>query len=115
MLSAAEREELVKRVSRRVTHPAADLALVRSAVDRVADALGTREARDAAVVVSAESMPDLASRLRAAVAPADIGDLGVATEGRHTVVVARVASAQVEAVRDAATRIGARVVSRDLA
>ena len=119
VVSQAEREELIRRVTRRVTgRPAAD-ALVRGAVDRVVAALEARPAAlapagERVVVITAASTPDLASRLQAA-----IGDRGVlrgpavASEGRHTVVVGRVAAGQLEAVRAAAERVGARFVARE--
>lgn len=114
LVSPAEREELIRRVSRQVTGRNADAALVRGSVDRVIAALAAREAPTQVVVVTAESMPDLASRLRAGVAEAQaLRDAAVATEGRHTVLVARVETDKVAAVRQAAERIGARCTTRD--
>jgi hypothetical protein len=119
VVSPAEHEELVRRVTQRVAHRRVDGALVRSAVDRVVGALATRQAPavggHAVVVVSAESMPDLASRLRAGLRSVELQELAVASEGRHTVVVARVDSAGVDSVRTVAQAIGARIVVREQA
>ncbi|MGQ0646019.1 MAG: hypothetical protein ACT4P7_00520 [Gemmatimonadaceae bacterium] len=117
LVSPAEREELIRRVSRQVRGRAVEAALVRSAVDRVVAMLASRDeqARVVApvVVVTAESMPDLASRLRSALGSTDLlQDVAVATEGRHTVLVARSNDSQLDTVRAAAERIGARFVRR---
>ena len=65
------------------------------------------------VAVSADTMPDLASRLRRTLATTgtSIGELGSATEGRHTVVTLEVEDGQLEALRGAVAQLGARVVS----
>jgi hypothetical protein len=65
------------------------------------------------VAVSADSMPDLASRLRRVLANAgtSIGELGSATEGRHTVVTLEIEDGTSEALRSAVAQLGARVVS----
>ncbi|MBC7894877.1 MAG: hypothetical protein H7066_05670 [Cytophagaceae bacterium] len=119
VVSPAEREELVRRVTERVAHRKVDDALVRSVVDRVVGALATREvasvAGTAVVVVSAASMPDLASRLRAALRSVEFQGAAVASEGRHTVFVARVDAAGMDSVRTAAQAIGARFVVREQA
>lgn len=119
VVSPAEREELVRRVTDRVAHRKVDGALVRSVVDRVVGALATRDvpsvAGMAVVVVSAESLPDLASRLRAALRSVELQGAAVASEGRHTVLVARVDAAGMDSVRTAAQAIGARIVVREQA
>ena len=119
VVSPAEHEELVRRVTERVAHRRVDGALVRSVVDRVVGALVTRDepavAGTAVVVVSAESMPDLASRLRAALRSVELKGAAVASEGRHTVVVAQVDAAGMDSVRIAAQAIGARIVVREQA
>jgi hypothetical protein len=120
VVSQAERAELIRRVSRQVEGAVSDAALVRGAVDRVIAALADRDvpapAADRVVVVTAESTPDLASRLRAAVGSREVmREVAVATEGRHTVLVARVAAAQVEPMRASVERIGARFVVREQA
>jgi hypothetical protein len=119
VVSPAEHEELVRRVTERVAHRRVDGALVRSVVDRVVGALATRDVAPvrgrAVVVVSAESMPDLASRLRAALPSVELQGAAVAREGRHTVVVAHVDAAGMDSVRIAAQAIGARIVVREQA
>jgi hypothetical protein len=118
VVSPADHEELVRRVTQRVAHRRVDGALVRSVVDRVVGALATRDVPAAGgrvVVVSADSMPDLASRLRAGLRSVELQELAVASEGRHTVVVARVDSAGMESVRTVAQAIGARIVVREQA
>lgn len=116
-VSPVEREELIRRVTRRMGRAAARAEVV-GVVDRVlaalATAAGASGAGDQVVVVTGESMPDLASRLRRAVdRGVSLDGLAVATEGRHTVCVARVDGAQVPAVRAAAEKIGARMAARD--
>ena len=64
----------------------------------------------------AESMPDLASRLRTAMkSPVDFRDSAVATEGRHTVLVARVTAPHLPALRDASNQLGLRLIEREAA
>jgi hypothetical protein len=118
LVSPAEREELIRRVSRQVSGGNVAATVVASAVDRVIALLTATPESPATpgrvAVVTGESMPDLASRLRAALGAAvPLGDAAVATEGRHTVLVARIKDAEVSPVRDAAERIGARLVMRD--
>jgi hypothetical protein len=114
MVTAEEREALERQVQARV-HREVKPQQVRDAVDRVVaalpESLGAPVAAGVVVVVSATSMPDLASRLR--------GDLrlppgvGMATAGRHTVVVARVPGDEVPAWERAAAAVGARCALRD--
>ena len=118
VLSPAERVELVQRVRRLVTNRAVDVTVVRSAVDRVLATLATREPpadESRVVAVSAERMPDLASRLRGAVPGTVLRELAVASAGRHTVLVARVGAGEVDALSAAALGMGAQVAVRDRA
>ncbi len=117
VLSSAEHDDLIRRVERLVRHRGIDRTVIAGAVDRVLGSL--RTASFAAegthtVVVMAESMPDLASRLRGAVEDGGVlGDVGVASEGRHTVLTARVRRSDVPALRLAAERLGARFLERE--
>ncbi|MCC6318657.1 MAG: hypothetical protein IT361_13330 [Gemmatimonadaceae bacterium] len=115
VLSSAERDELIRRVTERVAHRHGRDALIASVVDRVVGALAERDippapATDQTVVVSAESMPDVASRLKAAMPGVTLEDVAVASEGRHHVLVARASGATLDAIRAAAEAIGARIV-----
>lgn len=117
VLSSAEHDDLIRRVERLVRHRGLDRSVIAGAVDRVLGGLRTASFEPAGthmMVVTAESMPDLASRLRRAVPPdIALGDVGVASAGRHTVVTARVRASEVAALRQAAERVGAHVVVRE--
>lgn len=117
VVSPAERQELIRRVSRQVAPRSVDPELVRSAVDRVIGALESRTpavpSGERVVVVTCERVPDLASRVRAAAGGESWYDWAVASEGRHTVLVARVGDSAVEAVRAAAEHLGGRFVVRE--
>lgn len=110
-VTPGDREELVRRVLRRVSGTRVRAELVRDAVDRVLSALPVEApvaVRSRVVIAHRESTPDLASRWRQAAGDAvAFVELAAATEGRHTVVAARVPDAQVGAATDAATRLGA--------
>ncbi len=113
MLSPVEHEELVRRVERLVRRRGVKRSEVVAVVDRVAHRLAAVSSQgDTAtqtVLVMAESMPDLASRLRGALGKhVDLAGASVATEGRHTVLAARVRSSNVREVTLAAGSIGAR-------
>ncbi len=100
------------RTSRRVS-----AAEVRDAVDRVLGALpdDAPSAPAATVVLTASSMPDLASRVRSALGSrAPWLESAVATEGRHTVVVARVAASDVDLCAATAASLGAHCTRRDV-
>lgn len=121
VLSSYERDDLIRRVERRLGRtpvPAGQLRdrLVREAVDRTLGALpGDAEATptlDAATaVLTATSMPDLASRVRLGLATVDAPVLALrtATVGRHTVVALQVPPSAEPVVRTAAAAIGARL------
>ena len=123
VLSHAERDDLIARVERKLARRRVPGAVVADAVDRVVRALAEREPVPPApaesaertmtvAAVSADSMPDLASRLRRALATAgaSIGELGSATEGRHTVVTLELENGQSDALRAAVAQLGARAV-----
>ncbi len=123
VLSHAERDDLIARVERKLARRRVPGAVVADAVDRVVRALAEREPVPPApaesaertmtvAAVSADSMPDLASRLRRALAAAgaSIGELGSATEGRHTVVTLELENGQSDALRAAVAQLGARAV-----
>ena len=120
VLSLSERDDLIARVERRLARRRVHRTIIADAVDRVASALASRDEGTVAptpgaiVAVSADSMPDLASRLRGALAAhgGSIGELGSATEGRHTVVTLLLGRDQEGIVEKAATDLGARMVKR---
>lgn len=121
VFSLAERDDLIARVERKLTRRRVERTIIADAVDRVASALAARDERPVAasapgavVAVSADSMPDLASRLRRALEAegSRIGELGSATEGRHTVVTLLLGKDQEGALDRAAAQLGARVVKR---
>lgn len=117
VLSSAEHDDLIRRVERLVRHRGIDRTVIAGAVDRVLGSLRTAsfaEEDTHTVVVMAESMPDLASRLRGVVEGGGaLGDVGVASAGRHTVLTARVRPSEVPALRQAAERLGARFLVRE--
>lgn len=120
VLSSSEHDDLIRRVERLVRHRGIDRTVVAGAVDRVLGRLAAAsvepETITHTVVVMAESMPDLASRLRTAVrSPVHFGDAAIATEGRHTVLVARIAAAEMPVLRDASGRLGVRMIEREAA
>lgn len=118
VLSSSEHDDLIRRVERLVRHRGIDRTVIAGAVDRVLGSLRTepveQEMITHTVVVMAESMPDLASRLRGALQrEATLRDAAVASQGRHTVLTAHVCVAEVAAVRAAAERLGLRFVARE--
>jgi hypothetical protein len=115
LLSPADHDALVDRVTRLVAPRGIERSVVEDAVRRVLGTLAVAVEPEAAthtVVVMAESLPDLASRLRSAAPGADWTGMASATEGRHTVVAARVGPAGLESLRSAALSVGARVIVR---
>ena len=124
------RRSLADRVERRVAGEGIPRRSVDSAVGRVVDALvaasggalaglqergdelarsGGRdgEAGDIVCAIASVSAPDLASRVRGALAQAGVtaARLGTASAGRHTVVTVRVAAADRQAVERAAATL----------
>ena len=120
-VTPAERDELVRRVLQRVGTRASRHANVsqtaprgRGATQAAVAPVPAAPVAGSVVIVHRESTPDLASRWRRAL-PVDVdpGPIAVATEGRHTVIVTRVADAHVEASRKAAADIGAMCTTRE--
>ncbi len=117
-VTSTDRDELVRRVTRRLHGTPVRPTVVRDAVERVLEALPSRMPAAAPsmrlVVVHRAGMPDLSSRLRATL-PADARavEFALATEGRHTVVVARGSEVEVSAIQEAATKLGAFCTIRD--
>ena len=118
VLSSADRDELIQRVEHKLGTTSVRRAVIRDAVDRTLGALAEVSAEGTGapttLVVVAAPVPDLASRLRRAVQHQSIAVEGMAsaTEGRHTVVILRVAEELVGVLRAAAERIGAHLVTR---
>jgi hypothetical protein len=122
-LSPSDRKKLVARVEGYLAPRRVERAALSAAIDRVAGALtnaGTPLATAATagivIVVSATNMPDLGSRLRAAL-PESLrqAKLEAALEGRHAVVCLEVRAEEADAVREAASRIGANAWTSDAA
>jgi hypothetical protein len=118
-VTPADRDELVRRVLQRVGGGARRHGVVRDSARPARAAAAAPVAVSAPampghlVILHAESTPDLASRWRRALPTGvEVGPVGVATEGRHTVVVAQVAEAMVAAARQAASQIGAHCSTR---
>ena len=121
VVSSSERDDLVRRVEQKLGRTRVRAGLVQETVDRTLGALASRAATPvpaslpvpalATAIVAAASMPDLASRLRSALASHGVAleQMSVATAGRHTVVAARCPHAAESVVRSAATAIGARI------
>lgn len=117
-VTSTDRDELARRVTRRLHGTPVRPALVRDVVERVIGALPAEAPAAAPVlriaVVHRDGMPDLASRLRGALPDgATLASLALATEGRHTVVVVRGGDAELDAVQEAAARLGASCTIRD--
>ena len=109
---------LVDRVARRVEGRGVPLAAVDAAVGSVLAALERRErsapaapAGEVVAAVTARSLPDLASRLRAALARAGVtvGPIGIAAAGLHHVATLRIPAAARPALDAAAATLGATV------
>ncbi|MGQ0765669.1 MAG: hypothetical protein ACT4OZ_08385 [Gemmatimonadota bacterium] len=111
-LSPTDRTRLAARVQALLAPERVSRRELEAAIDRVASRVETPNVEAAVsthvVVLRADSMPDLASRLRAAL-PLNLraATLGTATEGRHSVVCCEVPLTSVEDVRTAALKIGA--------
>lgn len=120
-VTPAERDELLRRVLQRVGGRTSRHANVRETATRgrgvtrlAVEPVATAPVAGSVVIVHRESTPDLASRWRRALpAGVDPGPIAVATEGRHTVIVARVADSHVEVARKAAADIGAMCTTRE--
>ncbi len=115
MVSSSERDDLVRRVELKLGRTTVRAGLVRETVDRTLGALAEpgvpSEPVLATVVLTASSTPDLASRVRRGLAAHGVllEAVGVATTGRHTVVVARCPISVESVMRSTASAIGARL------
>jgi hypothetical protein len=120
-LSKGDREALIRRVEERVGARGVTRASIEAAVDQVVARLPVPDETSVSdgilVALSAESMPDLASRVRRKLSGAGISttDSGVATSGRHTVVALRIPSGARESLEAIAREIGARATVVELA
>ena len=137
-MATARREEIERTLAERVGQRVAGHGVPRRAVDaavaRVLDALppSALESSPASaavatpstggtilVAVTARSVPDLGSRLRAALVRdgIDPGVIGLATAGNHNVATFRIAASSREATARAATALGyaMTIVSEDAA
>lgn len=116
--SQSDREFLIARVQQKLTTRRASRCAIAEVVDHVAARLDLPDESVATVTtssmcvvaVSAASVPDLASRVRAHLAPEGIASVehGTATVGRHTVVVMRIAETELARVEAVAAALGAR-------
>jgi hypothetical protein len=109
---------LVDRVARRVEGRGVPLSAVDAAVGSVLAALArderaasTAPAGELVAAVTAGSMPDLASRLRAALGRAgvSVGPIGIAAAGLHHVATLRLPAAARAQLDAAAATLGATV------
>ena len=112
-LPVSERDDLIRRVEQKLGRIRVHRDVVREAVDRTLGALPDAVVAPPAgtAIFAASSTPDLASRVRRALEERGIAvtGLGAATEGRHTVVTAQLASAAAAALlQEAAVAVGAR-------
>ena len=104
------RRALRERVARKVAGSGISPRAIERAVDAVVDALPTGARGSEAQIVaalSARSVPDLGSRVRAALQKEGVGsvEVAVATAGQHTVVTLRFPSS----ARDAVTRVAGQL------
>ena len=128
------RRTVTDRVAQRVAGRGVSRAAVESAVTSVLSALEQRERGTPGVparpsesaggtmlvaAVTARSLPDLASRLRAALARegVSVGSIGIAASGLHNVATLEIASAARPALEAATRTLGAQlsIVSGDAA
>lgn len=114
-LSQSEREILVARVQQKLSTRSVSRTTVEAVVERVAALLDVPDESavpaPSLIAFSAESMPDLASRVRQRLALDGVTpmDSGVATEGRHTVLTLKVAPGAVSRAEAAARALGLRL------
>ena len=130
VMSPADRDELIRRVERKLGRSTVRPAVIHELVDRTLGALAVNAADQLSVapatrppvsptvsppalltvVVTAASVPDLSSRLRRVLETHSIAMPAVAsaTVGRHTVVALRTPVANLDAIRTAAVSLGAR-------
>jgi len=101
------RRTVADRVAQRVAGRGVSRAAVESAVGSVFTALEQR----GSVPGTARSLPDLASRLRSALARegVTVGSIGIAVSGLHNVATLEIASAARPALEAAARTLGAQL------
>ncbi|MCC6929221.1 MAG: hypothetical protein IT359_09550 [Gemmatimonadaceae bacterium] len=128
-MSSSERDDVVQRVARKLTRGSVRPEVIAEAVDRTLGALAARmghashpspatsswgeappDGASGVAMVAAVGVPDLASRLRAALEGAghSVGAMAAATEGRHTVVALPWPSTDAAQLRAVAETLGAR-------
>lgn len=113
------RRALAERVQRRVEGRGIPRHVIEDAVARVGDALdqesrapsGLPERGELIAVFAATSAPDLASRVRAALASESVAPQGIGTNttGRHTVATVRITSSARAVAERVATRLAVSV------
>ena len=118
-LSQDDRSELISRVERRLGARGVSRAAIQEAVDRVLAQLALPDESigepHSLFALTAQSMPDLASRVRQKLSAAGISptDSGTATSGRHTVMTLRVHSASRSRLESVARDVGATLTAID--
>lgn len=120
-MSSARSDDLHRTLVDRVAHRVEGRGVPRAAVDAaVGSVLAALERAPAALpassgtmvaAVTARSMPDLASRLRGALARegVQLGEIGIASSGLHNVATVRIAASARPKLESAAGSLGASV------
>ena len=112
-LSQGDRTALISRVEQRLGGRAVSRAAIVNAVDQVLAGLSLPDespvAGESLFALSAESMPDLASRVRQRLSTSNVAPLesGTATAGRYTVVTLRGPASARELLGEIARALGA--------
>jgi hypothetical protein len=118
-LSQGDRSALISRVEQRLGGRAVSRAAIASAVDQVLAGLPVPDEspvqNQVFFALSAESMPDLASRVKQRLSASGIEptDSGTATAGRFTVMTLRASSASRAVLDDVARGLGATLTVVD--
>jgi len=113
-LSQGDRSALIARVEQRLGGRAVNRAAIQAAVDQVLAALALPDESPATpcgvFALTAESMPDLASRVRQMLSAGDAASLesATATSGRFTVVTLRASSDLASRLESVAHDVGAQ-------
>jgi hypothetical protein len=114
-LSQDDRGELVSRVERRLDGRGVSRAAIQEAVDRVLEKLAlpleSTGVSETLFAVKAQSMPDLASRVKRKLSASGIEarDSAVATVGRHTVMTLRAPVSSRAQLETIANELGAEL------
>jgi hypothetical protein len=112
-LSQRDRSALISRVEQRLGGRAVSRAVIASAVDQVLAKLAVPDESPVPdqvfFALSAESMPDLASRVKQKLSASGVSpfDSGTATAGRFTVVTLRASGRSRATLEDVARAVGA--------